>query len=392
MYLDGGGNDPVLQVDNGATLTVSGALSINAVEMRVVASDIEIGNGLSVSGDLGLTILADAQVLVYNDLSVTSSGIVEVISGNLTVQSIQEEDGTYTGGNMNVSADAYVVVYNDGQISVLGNKNFGVGIDDPLVEGDLTIDGSSEVEVQPFGIVLIYHDVTTDESSNFFTSWVPEEGELVPYFVRMGGTSCDEWTGPLGTCIDNNSTLPVELLSLVAKEKNGSVQVLWKTAAEIDNHYFAVERSVDAMNFDIIGMVDGNGTIEGEIEYQYIDNSPMPGVVYYRLVQTDFDGTSEVFGPISVVVGFGSQSMVVYPNPLSAGSLKLQVLGLKENRAALLQVMDLSGRTILTEDIYIERAGGEVIELDIASRLKKGVYVINLNQDQSTFTQRLVKL
>ena len=88
--------------------------------------------------------------------------------------------------------------------------------------------------------------------------------------------------------------LPIELISFEA-EKSGAVVILeWETANEIDNERFELLRSEDGIDFEIIGMVKGGGTLAGGRSYEYIDEEPLFGSNYYQLRQVDFDDKSEV--------------------------------------------------------------------------------------------------
>lgn len=55
------------------------------------------------------------------------------------------------------------------------------------------------------------------------------------------------------TDLGGTQTLPVNLLSLTAKEANNSIQVNWVTTSELNNASFDIERSTDGINFATIG-------------------------------------------------------------------------------------------------------------------------------------------
>lgn len=106
------------------------------------------------------------------------------------------------------------------------------------------------------------------------------------------GNQCD-----FALTISNPScTLPIELISFTGKN-NGDENILeWITATEINNDYFAIERSEDAINFIEIGKVDGAGNSLSIKRYSMVDNNPSD-LTYYKLIQTDFNGeykTSEI--------------------------------------------------------------------------------------------------
>ncbi|MGB5978403.1 MAG: hypothetical protein WBG62_13410, partial [Cyclobacteriaceae bacterium] len=96
--------------------------------------------------------------------------------------------------------------------------------------------------------------------------------------------------------------LPVQLLYFRGEYTGGAAALSWKTAAEEHNDYFTIERSADGLNFTRLATVAGYGTSSTPVEYDYTDQSPAYGNNYYRLSQTDMDGTTEYLETILVRV------------------------------------------------------------------------------------------
>ena len=94
--------------------------------------------------------------------------------------------------------------------------------------------------------------------------------------------------------------LPIELIVFEGHNKGGVNKLNWVTATEISNDYFAIERSLDAVVWEEIGTVEGHGNSNTPIMYEFDDTSYVEDVNYYRLKQTDFNGDSETFYPISI--------------------------------------------------------------------------------------------
>ena len=90
------------------------------------------------------------------------------------------------------------------------------------------------------------------------------------------------------------AVLPIELTFFDAVLMGQSVELSWQTATEINNDFFKVQRSPDGIQFETIGTVRGQGNSSQVNEYHFMDHDPMPGTNYYRLLQVDFDGRSEV--------------------------------------------------------------------------------------------------
>ena len=84
-------------------------------------------------------------------------------------------------------------------------------------------------------------------------------------------------------------------------EQDG-VLVQWSTASQVNNDYFDVQKSIDGYEWKDGVRMPGAGNSNSQIDYSWFDASPSWGVSYYRLKQTDYDGKSEVFQPVSVFV------------------------------------------------------------------------------------------
>jgi len=97
------------------------------------------------------------------------------------------------------------------------------------------------------------------------------------------------------------TTLPVKLLSFSAKCKTETeYELVWKTASETNNDYFAIERSSDGKWFHEIARLAGAGNSSSENSYRYLDQTlNFSNQFIYRLKQADHSG--EVFYSKSVL-------------------------------------------------------------------------------------------
>lgn len=122
---------------------------------------------------------------------------------------------------------------------------------------------------------------------------------------------------------NSNSALPVELASFAAYTADRSVRLSWKTATELNNYGFEVERSVtgaEKQEWRTIGFVLGGGSSNSERSYSYSDNEILPGIKYsYRLKQIDADGSFSYSGTVEVQTEKVSEFVLFanYPNPFN---------------------------------------------------------------------------
>ncbi|MGY3090755.1 hypothetical protein ACVWYF_003816 [Hymenobacter sp. UYAg731] len=132
-----------------------------------------------------------------------------------------------------------------------------------------------------------------------------------PYVAtRTGITSFS----PFSVSSRVDGALPVELVSFEARRTGATVAVAWATASEKNSAYFTVERSVNGAEFEGIGTVKGAGASTQRLDYAFEDKTPLPGTAYYRLRQTDTDGTFS-FAPVVAVKGTVAAQAVAVPNP-----------------------------------------------------------------------------
>lgn len=115
-------------------------------------------------------------------------------------------------------------------------------------------------------------------------------------------------TVPITLC-EGCSQLAVELISFDLKQNGRKVDLYWVTSSEENNDHFTIERSGSDNNWSQLALIDGNGTTSQTSFYSYQDQPSKDGIYYYRLFQTDHDGTTEFLGELSV--NFKSELMVV---------------------------------------------------------------------------------
>lgn len=174
------------------------------------------------------------------------------------------------------------------------------------------------------------------------------------------------------------SPLPVELIDFSVEQQEHLVNIRWSTASEINNDYFTVERSNDAVNYDELTRVKGAGNSNNELQYETKDMLPYNGISYYRLKQTDYDGTYKYSDPISV--NFTNQSdLSIFPNPT------LDYIQI-ENYTSIehVQLSNSWGEIILDES-----KPSQAISL---SHLPAGVYYMTITYNGAISTKKIIKL
>ncbi len=129
-----------------------------------------------------------------------------------------------------------------------------------------------------------------------------------------GGSNTRRFT--LGTTNISQTPLPITLMKFDAEvDNNNDVKLMWTTAQEINNEYFTIERSSNGLDWEEILKIPGAGDSKTARSYSEYDRNPLWGKSYYRLKQTDFDGSSTYFNVRSVIVNRSFRDVVVHPVP-----------------------------------------------------------------------------
>lgn len=187
--------------------------------------------------------------------------------------------------------------------------------------------------------------------------------------------------------VDNSTPLPVTLLNFEVDCENGFTVLNWSTASEINNDYFVIEKSTDAINFFPIATVQGNGNSNTVLSYTYTDETPNYATTYYRLKQVDFDGKFEYF---NVVVSTCTADENFNVNQLQ---LNDNVFGFTINTSSseklTVYLYDYRGRIISQETIVVNK-GNNPISLS-KPHLSDGIYMLNIVGEKNHFSTKVLK-
>ncbi len=178
----------------------------------------------------------------------------------------------------------------------------------------------------------------------------------------------------------------MEIIEFTSRLAFGEINLSWRTASELNNAGFYLQRSPDAKNWHDLAFLPGHGTTHEEQSYTYTDERPLPGMNYYRLQQVDYDGQFEYSKIVSVEMGRDGSGISLYPNP-AANSVTL-ALQTDYTGEASLTLYDLMGRQVKTQTLSLE---GGVFRSEIGlDGLPAGVYLAEVVAGREQWRERLV--
>jgi len=234
-----------------------------------------------------------------------------------------------------------------------------------LISGTYTAVGGEEY----ITIGNFYNDASTNTSINpvgnsmYATFYLIEDVCVTP----QGGTGCVY-------------VLPIILSHFEIDCNNHFPEIKWSTSAEINNDYFTIEKSADALNWEIVTYIQGAGNSNQQINYSYVDDNYENNnqTTYYRLKQTDFDGKFEYFNIVPIQCR-GATSLIIFPNPASN---TITISGKEINK---IEIIDLLGRIVK----QVEPVGNN-IEIDI-STFSNGSYMIRIYGINQSSVHKIIK-
>lgn len=180
-----------------------------------------------------------------------------------------------------------------------------------------------------------------------------------------------------GSCF---GILPVNI-SRFAVQKSGSLaRLTWTTAQELNSREFVIERSANGSTFTAIGTVAAAGFSSTARSYNFVDNSPVKGMNFYRIRMVDLDRRFTTTETKTVL--FSVDAVLITPNP--ASSFANIYLTKNDNSITQIFVTDANGKMI--ERI---KTADQIYQLN-TSRYAKGLYIIKVVDAGISSTQRLI--
>lgn len=377
-------------------------------------SELRLQFSISTANQINLEIDTNSSIRVNSNMTISDGNINVRQGGSFGV------NGYFHGNGTDVSIVNYDSMYVDGEFYVQGANAFQNACGEGVLEvgGDFRLNSNSSllnngtIRASSTRINSNAGPITMGTGSKYIIAGAIEAQNTDDVFEYSGDAgecayvefgSVNNWNfdlsadseihycGPAAgsrpgdatvSCTCNSTPVycdpffPVEFAYIRAYELGGVNKVIWATIQEENNSHFIVESSVDGVNFNEIGRVQGSGTTNQFISYEFVDASTYTSsVVYYRIKQVDFDGEYDHSSVASVYTS-GTNLAQLVENPISAGSdilLLFSELGGTYN----VKVVDAIGR--LHTDQFVEVASDKLQTIGLHQGLAIGVYHIIIN-------------
>ena len=208
------------------------------------------------------------------------------------------------------------------------------------------------------------------------------------YHITISAGDCSA-TDSVFVSVTPCTTLPLELLEFTAQKEGSTALLKWITAQEKGVSHFAVERSLNGVDFEPIGSVKATNTPETH-QYSFVDELPYNGVNYYRLRMEDYDGSYEYSQVRMVEFNLSESNIRVYPNPVNQGQeifIDMAGLGITDRSQLNIELVNSIGQVVQTaNEVYQDNY--PVVRLS-TGELAKGIYFVRLSTDNAQFVRSL---
>lgn len=181
--------------------------------------------------------------------------------------------------------------------------------------------------------------------------------------------------------------LPVEQVHLAAQQAGSVVQLTWISSHEVNVERYAVERSADGRDWNLLAETAASNLLDTTSSYAEVDGQPQMGTNLYRLRIIDLDGHT-AFSNIAEVNFSRPDWLTFAPNP-SEGIVSLDV-ELTMESTILVKVLGTDGRCLFSERFAQRSPGQHHVEIDLR-HLPDGIYLLDVSTAQGKRRERLVK-
>ena len=185
------------------------------------------------------------------------------------------------------------------------------------------------------------------------------------------------------------TTTNIELITFDGKAQENGNKLFWTTATEKSSSYFTLERSNNGTDFTVIDKIKSLGNSNTANNYQYLDKEVLKGNYYYRLLETDIAGKTEIASDV-ILLKRNGQSEIVYTAPVPATEFVNVTFIMEQETLVNYEVYNVTGKLIEAK-IYEAIEGVNTLNVNLQN-YASGMYFIKIiNQENGTLVTRFVK-
>lgn len=305
--------------------------------------------------------------------------------------------GNYSSATLSVTTKGEKIPTLNGNHTSFLNRYWSVepsGITNPVYNisysynnHDLLLNGASEGDLVPI--------------KKSGRQWYKPQSVLFPDGIATGTYQTDTQNNVLswnnltefslfGGTINVATPLPVELTYYEVKcRPNEDLEFRWRTGSERNNDFFTIEESQNGQNWNPLFVADGGGNSGTPLFYVYRFHAQhlTSSLRYYRLKQTDFDGSIRYLGMRSI--SCERETTTSFCNPIVGSVINGHVYS-KHGGIAQIRVFSSNGKVITAVNTKMQR-GENAIEIPLQN-FRSGSYYVQVLMDGVVTTHKLIAM
>ena len=167
--------------------------------------------------------------------------------------------------------------------------------------------------------------------------------------------------------------LPVKLLSFNAQSKNESILLNWVASTENDLKYYTVQKSTNGISWkDMNTVMPGSLSVNN---YFITDNEKSSGVVYYRLKETQRNGTV-IYSRVLKINTASTFNNSITQNTLVKSSVNFQISSISSDTYNF-EVYAMNGSRVKQQQQKVF-AGFNTASIELPSSITTGMYIVTV--------------
>ncbi|MGP8214703.1 MAG: T9SS type A sorting domain-containing protein [Bacteroidia bacterium] len=186
------------------------------------------------------------------------------------------------------------------------------------------------------------------------------------------------------TLASSSAPLPVQLTAFTAECQNYFALLQWTVATQSNNDYFTIDRTQDGVNYQTIAVVKGAGNSSEPITYSATDESPLNGISYYRISQTDFDGHTDNLNTIVYQPCESAKSVNAFV--INNNTIDIEINS-NSTETYTITVMSTLGQVVSTQT-YNASLG--LNDYKIYTNVSRGIYILQVAGVNNVYNKKLI--
>ncbi len=247
---------------------------------------------------------------------------------------------SWNPGSAPANGDSLIIPFGD-TVLVSGNNGLNnvviivYGVLDLSNNGKLTLDALSKVFIQT-GAKLLGNGASDQLKIGSGIKWKGTDGPVVgSQYADNSTTGFDPWT-----------VLAVNFQSFYITRQGSNIQLKWSASAEVNNAYYAIEKSTDARTWNQIAQVTGAGTTGVVNNYGYTDKNSTNADVYYRIREVGTNGAN-FYSAIRALHNSNNTVTNIFASPNKTITIDFNS-DVKDN--VFIQLINMSGQVIVRKE------------------------------------------